>query len=55
MDWQQVASFIIVALSALLLIRHEVKKRRNRRMCGGDCGCSPDVLETIKTKTPAVK
>lgn len=42
MDWQQLASFSIVAATAALLIRHERRRRQraNARPCGSDCGCS---------------
>ncbi len=43
MDWQQICSLAIVALTAVLLVRSEVKKRRRARLtgCSGDCGCTP--------------
>ena len=41
MDWQQIISLGIVALSAVLLVRTEIQKRKRARLtgCGHDCGC----------------
>lgn len=52
-DWQQILSLLIVALTAFLLVRSEVKKRQRAKLraCGHDCGCSSDVLERIKDET----
>ncbi|GEM_PF-3280795 len=52
-DWQQITSLIIVAVTAFLLVRYEVKKRQQAKLraCGHDCGCSSDVLEKIKAET----
>jgi hypothetical protein len=53
MDWQQITSLAIVAASAFLLVRREVKKRQRAKLraCGNDCGCTSDVLERIKTES----
>jgi hypothetical protein len=44
MDWQQIVSLLIVALSAALLVRRQLRKRRRAAMSpcgrGADCGCS---------------
>jgi hypothetical protein len=52
MDWQQVTSLAIVALTAFLLVRAEVRKRQRTKLraCGGDCGCTSDVLERIRAE-----
>lgn len=52
MDWQQVASLIVVAVTAVLLVRSEVRRRRRARMraCGHDCGCSARMLEQIRAE-----
>jgi len=55
MDWQQVASLVIVALTAVLLVRSEVRRRRGARLraCGHDCGCADRILEQIKADMKA--
>ncbi|MBM2839958.1 MAG: hypothetical protein HW412_486 [Bacteroidetes bacterium] len=53
MDWQQVASLSIVAVTAILLVRHEVTRRRRAkvRACGGDCECSSSTaVERLKSQ-----
>ncbi len=42
MDWQQAVSLIVVAVTAVLLGRSEIRRRRRARNtpCGVDCGCS---------------
>ena len=42
MDWQQIASFAIVAVTIVLLIGSEIRRRRRpiKRACGGACDCS---------------
>lgn len=44
MDWQQIASLAVVALSAALLVRRQIRKRRRAAFSpcgrGADCGCS---------------
>ena len=42
MDWQQVVSICIVALSASLIAVRQVRKHRRAksRPCGHDCGCA---------------
>ncbi|MBI5216690.1 MAG: hypothetical protein HY960_13135 [Ignavibacteriae bacterium] len=48
MDWQQLLSLLIVGVSAVLLVRHELRRRKRAKLsaCGHDCGCSV----TIKQK-----
>lgn len=50
MDWQQVASLVVVALAAFLLVRSEIAKRQRAklRVCGHDCGCSSAALDKLK-------
>lgn len=50
MDWQQITSLLVVAITAALLIRHEVRKHQKARLaaCGRDCECSSKILETIR-------
>lgn len=52
MDWQQIVSLVIVAVTFVLLFRSEVRRRRRARMraCGHDCGCSSRILEQIKAE-----
>jgi hypothetical protein len=40
-DWQQIVSLGIVAISAFLLVQKEVRKRNRTGSpgCGHDCGC----------------
>ena len=42
MDWQQIVSLIVVAATAVLLVRHEMKKRQQTKLrpCARHCGCS---------------
>ncbi len=42
MNWQEIVSLAIVALTAVLLIRSQIAKRKRAKnsSCGGDCGCS---------------
>lgn len=49
MDWQQIISLVVVALTALLLLRSFVRKRKQAALgiCAEDCGCS--VNELVKT------
>jgi hypothetical protein len=55
-DWQQIVSLGIVALSAVLLVRSEIEKRKRAKLtgCGHDCGCgeSAPVSEEIFTVAP---
>ncbi|MBI5471470.1 MAG: hypothetical protein HY961_03905 [Ignavibacteriae bacterium] len=53
MDWQQASSLVIVATTAVLLVRHQIAKRRRAKLkpCGGNCGCSSDVLERIRAES----
>ena len=48
MDWQQVAAYVIVALTAALMARSQLRRlaRRRKRGCGGDC-CGTDVQRVI--------
>ena len=41
MDWQQLASLAIVAVTGVLLVRSEWRRRQRikLRACGSDCGC----------------
>ena len=41
MDLQQILSLGIVALSAVLLVRSEIQKRKRARLtgCAQECGC----------------
>jgi hypothetical protein len=51
MDWQQILSLIVVAATAVLLVRNEMRKRHraNQGICGRDCGCSSsETLEKFK-------
>jgi hypothetical protein len=52
-DWQQIISLGIVALSASLLVRNEIQKKKRAKLagCGHDCGCegSASVEEEIFT------
>jgi hypothetical protein len=57
MDWQQTISLVIVALSAVLLVRGEIQKRKRAKLtgCGHDCGCGESApvdeeVFTISTK-----
>ena len=57
MDWQQITSLLIVALTVVLLVRHEVAKRQRAKLRAGgnDCGCRSDTLERIRRESsPAV-
>lgn len=38
MDWQEVIALAIVAVTAVLVVRHFIRKRR-RSGCGSACGC----------------
>jgi hypothetical protein len=56
-DWQQIVSLGIVILSAVLLVRGEIQKRRRAKLtgCGLDCGCGEpapgdEEIFTIATK-----
>jgi hypothetical protein len=42
MDWQQIASLAIVAVTTVLLIGREIRRRRRplKRACGGGCDCA---------------
>ena len=53
MDWQQITSLLIVALTVVLLVRHEVKRRQRAatRACGHDCACTSDTLERIRRES----
>jgi hypothetical protein len=53
MDWQQVASLVVVALTAFLLVRAEIAKRQRAKLraCGHDCGCSSDALDKLKQQS----
>lgn len=57
MDWQQVTSLAIVALTAILLVRHEVRKSRRAKLraCGQECGCSSRILEQLKAQAMAAR
>jgi len=46
MDWQQISSLGIVALSAFLLIRNRIRKHRHTPFasCDSECGCSTSTL-----------
>ncbi len=52
MDWQEISALAVVAVTAVLLVRQEIKSRRRARTraCGGECGCSSDVLDRIKAE-----
>jgi hypothetical protein len=57
MDWQQIISLGIVALSSVLLVRSEIQKRKRAKLtgCGHDCGCGESApvdeeIFTIATK-----
>ena len=43
MGWQQLVSLGIVAVAALLIVRREVRRRRQGKLgdCGEGCNCSP--------------
>jgi hypothetical protein len=45
MDWQQVASLLVVAVTAVLLGRSEWRRRQlaKLRACGSNCGCSSSI------------
>lgn len=47
-DWQQIAALAIVAVSAALLVRAQIVKRRRAKAspCGADCGC--EALKSIE-------
>ena len=49
MNWQQIASLAIVASTAVLLVRSEVRKRRRGNLgdCGAGCNCSSANASTI--------
>ncbi len=49
MDWQQAVSLLIVALTAVLLARFYIRKRKRAALgiCEDDCGCS--VNELVKS------
>jgi len=40
-DWQQLISLGIVAVSAALLVRNQLRKRKRLNACDSGCGCSP--------------
>jgi len=42
MDWQQVASLCIVAVTAVLLSRHVIRRQRRGMwaLCGRECACA---------------
>gem|GEM_PF-2714853 len=42
-DWQQLISLGIVAVSAALLVRNQLRKRKRARLnpCDSGCGCTP--------------
>ena len=46
MDWQQIISLAIVALTGILLVRSFVRKRKRAALgvCEEDCGCSVNEL-----------
>jgi len=46
MDWQQLTSLVIVAATAVLLVRHAWHQRRMAKThpCGGECGCSQSLI-----------
>ncbi len=52
MDWQQITSLAIVTFTAVLLVRHEVRKHRRAKLraCGHDCGCSSRIHERLKAE-----
>jgi hypothetical protein len=54
MDWQQIASLLIVGVAGFLLVRGEIRRRKRARMraCGQDCGCSSSeaLKEIVKAK-----
>ncbi len=54
MNWQQITSLVIVAITATLLIRSFVRKRQNTPFgfCDDDCGCS---ATDLMKKLPADK
>jgi hypothetical protein len=41
MDWQQIASLVVVGVTATLLIGRELRKRKRpfQGACGGECSC----------------
>ena len=42
MDWQQIITLTIVSVTAFLLIRYEIRKRRMKKHgCGPACSCEP--------------
>jgi hypothetical protein len=52
MEWQQLTSLIVVAVTAVLVVRSQIKQRRRAslRACGSDCGCAgADILSQGRT------
>ena len=53
MDWQQIAALSIVAVTAVLLIGREIRRRRRplKRACGGgcDCGGKQELKQSVET------
>lgn len=50
MDWQEIASLIIVALAATLLGRQYLKRRRMpwKHSCEAGCNCSGETTSTVE-------
>ena len=50
MDWQQATAFAIVFVTAFLLARQQLARRRRmrERLCGGDCSCSPKTGDLVR-------
>lgn len=50
MDWQEISALAVVALTMVLLVRSEIRRRQRARTraCGNDCGCTSEVLERIR-------
>lgn len=55
MEWQQLTSLVVVAVTAVLLVRSQIKQRRRAglRACGSDCGCAN--VDTPSLVRPAHK
>jgi len=50
-NWQQIASLLVVALSAVLLVRSKIQKRKRGQSgsCGAECGCADSAVPPKKS------
>ncbi len=54
MDWQQLASLSVVAITVVLLVRSEWRRRQRAKLraCGSDCGCGTSQSSELLKITP---